>query len=171
MWCHTSCVMLFDDYPCLFSGVALRLASCGRWMKRGSLLTWWAAPPSAPSWEHCTLRRRATAAWGSGLVSGQWCVEHYTEERKAHLNKTLVLLLWHLLSYLSASQTFSLHDISEFLHSLPIITHMYHLQLLSFLRIWPLTLRRSWIWPTLSPPCFLELPLTLALALSSRTNR
>lgn len=33
---------------------------------------------------------------------------HYTEERKAHVNKTLVLLL-------SASQTFSPHDISEFL--------------------------------------------------------
>lgn len=114
-------VMLFDDYPCLFSGVAPRLASCGRWMKRGSLSTWWAAPPLALSWERCTLRRRATVAWGSGLASGQWCVEHYTEERKAHVNKTLGLLFWHLFSYLSASQMFSLHNISEFLLSLPII--------------------------------------------------
>lgn len=57
-----------------FSGVALKWASWGLWMKQGFLSTWWAAPPSAPSWELCMLRRRATVAWGSGLVSGLWWV-------------------------------------------------------------------------------------------------
>lgn len=59
----------------LFSEVALRSASCGPSMSRGSLSTWWAAPLSAPSWQRCMLRRRATVEWGSGLVSGPWCVD------------------------------------------------------------------------------------------------
>lgn len=58
----------------LCSGGAPRWASCGRWSRPGYPSTWWAAPPSAPSWERCTLRRRAAVAWRSGLVSGPWWV-------------------------------------------------------------------------------------------------
>lgn len=41
----------------------------------------------------------------------------------------------------------------------------------SVFRVWLLTLRGSWTWPTLLPPCFLEPLLTTVLALSLRTNR
>lgn len=157
-------VMCYLMGNCLFSGVALRLASCGRSKSRGSRSTWWAARLLAPSWRRCTLRRRATVAWGPGLVSGPWCVDLKIGEHR--WTKTFFTEIDKIRSccyntWFHASPVF-IPDLS---------VHTFPPFVTCFLRIWPLTLRRSWIWPTLLPPCFLELPLTPALAPSSRANR